>query len=238
MPRTAVISGVGSGLGASLVRKFAAAGYQIGLLARSPGYIQELADELHHKGQTALPVPTDITSPTQVAHGFAQVRDQLGPIDLMINHAGNAAWKEFLDLTPEDFEHSWRVCAYGSLLCSQEAAADMVPRGNGAILFTGATSAIRGRAGALAFSSAKFAVRGLAWSLARELWPRGIHVAHIIIDGVLDTPHVRTGGDIEKDEPLLNTDAVAQAYRDLVQQDRGAWGFEIDLRPHNEGFFE
>ena len=82
MPRTAVISGVGSGLGASLVRKFAAAGYQIGLLARSPGYIQELADELHHKGQTALPVPTDITSPTQVAHGFAQVRDQLGPIDL------------------------------------------------------------------------------------------------------------------------------------------------------------
>ena len=238
MSRTAVISGIGAGLGASLVRKFAAAGYQVALLARAPGYIQKLAEELHHKGQTALPVPTDITSPEQVARSFAQVRDQLGPVDLMINHAGNAVWKEFLDLTPEDFEQSWRVCAYGSLLCSQEAAADMVPRGSGTILFTGATSSMRGRAGALAFSSAKFAVRGLAWSLARELWPRGIHVAHIIIDGVLDTPHVRNSGYVEEDDPLLNTDAVAQAYWDLVQQDRGAWGFEIDLRPHNEGFFE
>ena len=238
MSRTAVISGIGSGLGASLVRKFAAEGYQVALLARSPDYIQELADEVRQKGQTALPLPTDITSQEQVAQSFAQVRDQLGPVDLMINHAGNAAWKEFLALTPEDFEQSWRVCAYGSMLCSQEAAADMVSRGSGTILFTGATSAIRGRAGATAFSSAKFAVRGLAWSLARELWPRGIPVAHIISDGVLDTPDLHTSGHSEKDEPLLNTDAVAQAYSDLVQQDRGAWCFEIDLRPHDEGFFE
>lgn len=238
MSRTAVISGVGSGLGASLVRKFAASGYQVALLARSPNYIEELANELRQQGQTALPLPTDITNPEQVTQSFAQIRDQLGPVDLMINHAGNATWKEFLALTPEEFEQSWRVCAYGSFLCSQEAAADMVPKGSGAILFTGATSAIRGRAGALAFSSAKFAVRGLAWSLARELWPKGIHVAHIIIDGVLNTPDMRTGGHIEKDEPLLNPDAVAQAYWDLAQQDQGAWGFEIDLRPHNEGFFE
>jgi NAD(P)-dependent dehydrogenase (short-subunit alcohol dehydrogenase family) len=112
----------------------------------------------------------------------------------------------------------------------------MATEGSGAILFTGATSSIRGRAGALAFSSAKFAVRGLAWSLARELWPQGIHVAHIIIDGMLDTPHVRATG-IEADEPLLDVDAVAQAYWDLTQQDKGAWAFEIDMRPHDEDFF-
>ncbi len=238
MSKTAVISGVGAGLGASLVRKFAREGYQVGMFARSPGYIQDLAAELQQNGQTALAVPADITDPQQVAQGFAQVRDQLGPVDVLINHAGNAAWKDFLKLTPQDFEQSWRVCAYGSFLCSKEAAPDMLSKNSGAILFTGATSSIRGRAGALAFSSAKFAVRGLAWALARELWPQSIHVAHIIIDGVLDTPQVRAGGDIADDEPLLDIDEVAEAYWSLVRQDKGAWAFEIDLRPHNEGFFE
>ena len=145
------------------------------------------------------------------------------------------SWKDFHELTLDEFEQSWRVCAYGSFLCAREAAGDMLSAGSGAILFTGATSSIRGRAGALAFSSAKFAVRGLAWALARELWPEGIHVAHVIIDGVLDTPLVREGGYVEEGEPLLNIDAVAAAYWSLVQQDKGAWGFEIDLRPHDEG---
>ena len=103
------------------------------------------------------------------------------------------------------------------------------------MLFTGATSAIRGRGGAAAFSSAKFAVRGLAESLARELWPKGIHVAHVIIDGVLDTPALRERGDAEG--PLLDTDAVAQAYWDLARQHRDAWTLELDLRPHDEEFF-
>ena len=237
MSKTAVISGVGSGLGASLVRRFAREGYQVGMFARSPDYIQDLAAELRQSDMKALALPVDITDPQQVARGFARVREQLGPVDVLINHAGNAAWKNFLELTPEDFERSWRVCAYGSLLCCKEAAADMLSRGSGAILFTGATSSMRGRAGALAFSSAKFAVRGLAWSLARELWPEGIHVAHVIIDGVLDTPRGREGGFSDDGEPLLDIDAVAEAYWNLAQQDRGAWTFEIDLRPHNEDFF-
>ncbi len=238
MAKTAVISGVGSGLGAALVRKFSSEGYQVGLLARSPDYIQGLVEELLQGGAKALAVPTDITDSQQVTRSFARVREELGPVDVLINHAGNAAWKGFHELTPDEFEQSWRVCAYGSFLCAREAAGHMLSAGSGAILFTGATSAIRGRAGALAFSSAKFAVRGLAWALARELWPEGIHVAHVIIDGVLDTPMVREGRYVEEDEPLLNIDAVAAAYWSLVQQDKGAWGFEIDLRPHDEGFFE
>ena len=111
----------------------------------------------------------------------------------------------------------------------------MVKAGSGSILFTGATSSIRGRAGAIAFSSAKFAVRGLADALARELWPRGIHVAHVIIDAVLDTPSLRESGSVEG--PVMDVDATADAYWALTQQDRKAWTFEIELRPHDEEFF-
>ena len=104
--------------------------------------------------------------------------------------------------------------------------------------FTGATSSVRGRGGAVAFSSAKFAVRGLAQSLAVELWPKGIHVAHVIIDGVIDTPNVRKAYKPTARDPLLQPDAIADAYWNLIQQDRSAWSLEIDLRPHNEAFFE
>ena len=119
MSKTAVISGVGSGLGAALVRKFASEGYQVGLLARSPDYIQELAEELLQGGVRALALPTDITDPQQVIRSFARVREELGPVDVLINHAGNASWKDFHELTPDEFEQSWRVCAYGSFLCAQ-----------------------------------------------------------------------------------------------------------------------
>jgi NAD(P)-dependent dehydrogenase (short-subunit alcohol dehydrogenase family) len=237
MKKTAMVAGVGPGLGASLVRKFAQAGYQVALLARSANYIQTLAQELQQKGAVALAIPTDIINSEQVANSFAQVHEKLGKVDILVNHAGNAVWNIFSELTPEDFESSWRVCALGSFLCCQHAVPDMLERGSGTILFTGATSSIRGRGGAIAFSSAKFAVRGLAWSLARELWPKGIHVAHIIIDGVIDTPDVRERLQPDEGEPLLDPDAIAEAYWRLAQQQRSAWTFELDLRPHDEEFF-
>ncbi len=237
MNKTAIISGVGPGLGAALARKFAKEGCNVGLLARSPDYIESLAHELNERGGNALAVATDITQADQVADSFAKIREQLGAVDVLINHAGNATWKTFTDLAPEEFEQSWRVCALGSFLCSQHALPDMLARESGAILFTGATSAIRGRGAASAFSSAKFAVRGLAWSLAREVGPKGIHVAHIIIDGVIDTPGVRSRMQVDADEPLLDPDAIAETYWSLATQDRSAWSFEVDLRPHNEEFF-
>ena len=237
MKKTAVISGVGPGLGASLVRKFASEGYQMGLLARSSEYIQTLAAELQASGTKALALPTDITDAQMVESSFNRIREELGAVDILINHAGNAAWGEFAELTAEDFHRSWQVCAFGAFLCAQHVVPDMVEKGSGAILFTGATSAIRGRPGAIAFSSAKFAVRGLAWALARELGPKGIHVAHIIIDGVIDTPSVRERYQLSEDEPLLLPDDIAEAYWSLVQQPKSAWTFELDLRPHNEEFF-
>ena len=237
MDKTAIISGVGPGLGASLARKFAKEGWAVGLLARSSDYIESLAQELKEHGANALAISTDITQSNQVADCIAKIRKQLGSVDVLVNHAGNAVWKTFTDLTPQEFEQSWRVCALGSFLCSQHAVPDMLARGSGTILFTGASSAIRGRGAASAFSSAKFAVRGLAWSLAREVGPKGIHVAHVIIDGVIDTPGARSSLSDDADEPLLNPDAIAQTYWSLVLQEKSAWSFEVDLRPHNEEFF-
>ncbi len=237
MKKTAVISGVGPGLGASLAKKFASEGYQVGLLARSSDYIQTLAAELEAAGAKALALPTNIADAQMVEASFDKIRAELGEVDVLMNHAGNAAWGEFDELTAEDFHRSWQVCAFGSFLCTQQVAPDMVKKGSGAILFTGATSAIRGRAGAIAFSSAKFAVRGLAWALAREMGPKGIHVAHIIIDGVIDTPSVRERYQLSEDEPLLLPEDIAEAYWSLVQQPKSAWAFELDLRPHNEEFF-
>ncbi len=237
MTHTAVVTGVGSGLGASLVRKLVKEGYRVGMFARSLDSIRRLEEELNTKEKVAIGISTDISDRAQVQRGFQQIREQFGPIDLLINHAGNAVWNEFMALTPEDFEQSWRVCAYGSFLCSQEAVTDMMSLQRGTILFSGATSSIRGRKGALAFSSAKFAVRGLAESLARELWPKNIHVAHVIIDGAIDTPDLREQESPTSTDPLLNPDEMAEAYWSLIQQPHNAWSMELDLRPFNEDFF-
>ncbi|PYL50275.1 MAG: short-chain dehydrogenase, partial [Verrucomicrobia bacterium] len=174
----------------------------------------------------------------QVAAAFRKVRQQLGPVEILIANASGSIGKGLMETTPEQFEQSWRTGVCGAFLCSREAVLDMVERGAGAIIFTGATSSVRGRGGAVAFSSAKFAVRGLAQSLAVELWPKGIHVMHVIIDGVIETPQVRKRYSPGSKEPLLKPQAIADAYWNLVQQDRSAWSLEIDLRPNKEAFFE
>ena len=186
MARTAVVSGVGPGLGAALVRKFAVEGCRVAMFARSLDYLQELAAEVGEEtGSRLLPVAVDITRPEDIAAGFQQVRDELGAVDILVNHASTASWKGLLELTPEEFDLAWRVSVFGAFLCSRQSVPDMLGQGGGAIIFTGATSGVRGRGGALAFSSAKFGVRGLADSMAREFWPQGIHVAHVVIDGLI-----------------------------------------------------
>jgi NAD(P)-dependent dehydrogenase (short-subunit alcohol dehydrogenase family) len=205
------------------------------MFARSGEYIEQLEKELGR--ENALAVPTDVSDPKQVADGFAAARRVFGPIDILIHHASRSAWKGLLELNPDDFESSWRVSAYGGYLCALEAVPDMLQNGGGTILFTGATSSVRGRGGALDFSSAKFAVRGLAQSLAQELWPKGIHVAHLIIDGVIDTPTVRERFAPASDEPLIDPAAMAESYWALVKQPKSAWTLELDLRPMKEAFF-
>jgi NAD(P)-dependent dehydrogenase (short-subunit alcohol dehydrogenase family) len=231
----AIVAGVGPGLGAALVRKLVQEGYEVGMFACSPGFIGKLADEL---GPNALAVPTDVSDAKEVAAGFRKVRQQIGPVDILIAHASGSVGEGLTKTTPDQFEQSWRIAVLGAFLCAREAVPDMLKRRAGAIIFTGATSSVRGRGGAVAFSSAKFAVRGLAQSLAVELWPRGIHVAHVIIDGVIDTPKVREAYKLSDKEPLLKPEAIADSYWNLIQQERSAWSLEIDLRPNKEAFFE
>lgn len=229
MAQTAVIAGVGPGLGESIARRFDAEGCDVALFARSPGYLEDLAADLG----SGLAVPTDITDPDAVRDGFEAVRDAFGPVDVLVNHAGNYVRGGLLDLDPADVERAWRVGAYGGFLCSREAVPDMQDGDGGTVLFTGATSAIRGAAGGLAFAGAKFAARGMAESMARELGPEGVHVAHVVIDGQIRPPDGTT------DRPAhtyLDPDAIAGTYWSLVEQDRSAWTLELDLRPHVEEF--
>lgn len=237
MSQTAVIAGVGPGLGAAIARKFADEGCNLALLSRSSPYIINLSNRLEETGKSVLPIPTDITDSAMVEASFDQIREELGAPDILVNHAGNAAWGNLSELTPEAFESAWRVCTLGAFHCVKQVVPDMIAKGSGTILFSGATSAVRGRAGAIAFSSAKYAMRGFASSLAREVGPQGIHVAHIIIDGVINTPSLRERYQFEEGEPLLEPDAIANTYWALVQQERSAWSFEVDVRPHNEEFF-
>jgi NAD(P)-dependent dehydrogenase (short-subunit alcohol dehydrogenase family) len=231
----AIVAGVGPGLGAALVRKLASKDCKVGMFARSPEFIGKLAKEI---GRNALVIPTDVSNPKQVAAAFHKVRQQLGPVEILIANASGSVGKGLMETTPEQFERSWRVSVGGAFLCAREAVLDMLERRAGAMIFTGATSSMRGRGGAVAFSSAKFAVRGLAQSLAVELWPKGIHVAHVIVDGVIDTPEMRKRFRPAANEPLLKPEAIAEAYWNLIRQNRSAWSLEIDLRPNNEAFFE
>src|SRR6266704_552846 len=180
------------------------------------------------------------TCPTQDKSrpGFAMCGSQLGAVEILIAHASGSVGEGLMKTTPDQFERSWRVAVFGAFLCAREAVPGMLEGGAGAIIFTGATSSVRGRGGAVAFSSAKFVVRGFAQSLAVELWPKGIHVAHVIIDGVIDTTNVRKTYKPSAKEPLLKPDAIAEAYWSLIEQERSAWSLEIDLRPNKEAFFE
>ena len=167
--RVAVIAGVGPGLGAALVRKLAGEGCGVGMFARSPEFMDKLATEL---GSDALAVPTDVSNPKHVGDGFRKVRQQFGPVEILIANASGSLGEGLMETNPDQFERSWRIAVLGAFLCAREAVPDMLKRGAGSIIFTGATSSVRGRGGAVAFSSAKFAVRGLAQSLAAELWPK------------------------------------------------------------------
>jgi len=220
-PGVAVVAGVGPGLGASLARKCAKEGCQLGLLARSSDFLETLTNELRGLGTKVLAVSTDISEADQVAAAFRRIGEELGPVDLLINNASESGpfRQPFVEITPESFTRGWRVGVLGAFLCSQAVIPDMLKKAAGCILFTGATSSVRG-------------------ALARELWPRGIHIAHIVVDGVIREREIDLGIEEETNEPLMNPAAIAEVYWTLVKQDRSAWTLELDLRPNREKFFE
>jgi len=228
MTRTAVVAGVGPGLGTAVSRRFAAEGCRVALLARTGSYLDALAAELDGTAGEGLAVQTDLTDAASVERAFETVREEWGPTDVLVYNASGAPWKGVTDVTLDEFDDALATGPRGALLCSQEAAADMVggdANETGTVVFTGATTSVRGREGALGFSAAKFAVRGMAQSLARELGPEGVHVAHVVLDGSIRPP------DAETAEPptTLDPDAIAERYWELVTADADTMPFEVHL---------
>jgi NAD(P)-dependent dehydrogenase (short-subunit alcohol dehydrogenase family) len=229
MAQTAVVAGVGPGLGESVARRFHDEGCSVALLARSSDHVERLAADL---GDRALAVQADVADRDAVAAAFDRVREAFGPVDVLVNNASAASWDGLLECDPASFDRALDVGARGAFLCSREAASDMVAGDGGTVVFTGATTSVRGREGAVGFSAAKFAARGLAESMARELGPEGVHVAHVVLDGGILPPDRA----VEEEAAYLDPDAIAESYWRLVEQDRSAWTLELDLRPHVEEF--
>ena len=226
IPSRVLIAGVGPGLGLALAKRFIHEGCTVGLLARNENYLNQLSSELSQNGQTAIALPADLTDPIQITSAFQHYKNTVGSVDVLITTRASR------------FEQTWRTSTLSALLCSQQVIPDMLANNNGHIIFSGSTSAVRGRKGAIDFSSSQFARRGLADAMARELWPQGIHVAHVIIDGIIDTPRVRQNYVLAEDELLMCPDDIAESYWHLIQQPKSSWAFEIAIRPHTEAFFE
>jgi len=231
----AVVVGVGPGTGAALARRFAK-GYRIALVARSADYLKTLAAEIRADDAEVLEAPADVGNFSEVAGAFAAIREKLAEPELLLYNAGSGVWGTIVDITPEQYEAAWRVNALGAFLCAKEVVPAMVAAGHGVILFTGATAGVKAGPRSIAFGPAKFAMRGLAQSLARDLGPRGIHVAWINIDGGIDIPRVRRGNPHFKDEDLLKPEAIADTYWHLAHQHPSAWTMELELRPFKEKF--
>lgn len=224
--RSALIVGAGPGISASVARGLAAAGLQVGLAARNPDKLAPLASEI---GARAFAV--DASEPNAVAQLFAAADAQLGEPDVVLYNASARARGPLIELDPQEVRKSMAVSAFGGFLVTQQAARRMIARGRGAILLTGASASVKGFAQSAAFAMGKFALRGLAQSAARELGPKGIHVAHFLIDGAVRSETRPDAGD-----RTLDPDGIAQAYLDVLRQPRSAWSFEVDLRPWVESF--
>ena len=230
--RVALVTGTGPGLGASLARRFAKE-YAVAVNARKESHLRKLAAEIRDAGGVALEVPGDVGDAATVTAMFRTVRERLGAVDVLLYNAGSGNWGTIAEITPQQFEQSWRVNAFGAFLCAAECARDMAPSGRGVMLFTGATAGVKAGPKSVAFGPAKFAMRGLAQSLARDLGPKGIHVAWINIDGAIDIPGRSVG---LPREAMLDPDAIAETYWHLAHQDRSSWTIETELRPFCEKF--
>ena len=229
LPVCAVV-GVGPGNGEAFARRFAADGYAVALMARRAELTAKLAAELH--GSKAY--PCDVADEASVETAFAKMRTDLGDADVLIFNAGSGVWGNVEEVKAEDLERSWRINTLGLFLSARHAIPAMKQKGRGAIIVVGATASRRGAAGTAAFAQAKMAQRALAELMARHLWPAGIHVALIVVDGVVGGPVTRSRFTDKADDFFIDPAGVAAIAADLVKQDRTAWSFEVEARPFKE----
>jgi len=224
--RTSLIVGAGGGLSASLARRFAKAGMSVTLAARDTGKLEPLCKAI---GATAF--ACDASDAAQVARLFESVERQSGEPDVVVYNASARARGPFVSLEPEAVRRTLLVSAYGAFLVAQRAVPGMLAKQSGAVLLTGASASVKGYAESAPFAMGKFALRGLAQSMARELAPKGIHVAHFVIDGA-----IRPRGQEDANDTMLDPDAIAETYFDVLAQPRSAWTWEVELRPWVERF--
>ena len=226
---TALIVGAGRGLSASLARLFAAGGLRVALAARDAEKLAPLCAETSAKAFAC-----DAVEPDQVARLFSAVEAAIGAPDVVVYNASARARGPVAELVSAEVERAIMVSAFGGFLVAREAARRMVPKGHGAILFTGASASVKGYPLSAPFAMGKFALRGLAQSMARELAPQGIHIAHFVIDGGIRNPGRVEPAD--RPDSMLDPDAIAAAYLSVLRQPRSAWTWEIELRPWVERF--
>ena len=225
----ALIVGAGEGLSAALARRFAGSGLRVALASRNA---EALGNVCSQTGARAF--RCDATRADEVAHLFDDVEAAICEPDVVVYNASGRVRGPIADLDPEDVGRSLAVTAFGGLLVAQHAARRMLRHNHGAILFTGASASVKGYPQTAPFAMGKFALRGLAQSMARELSPQGIHVAHFVIDGSIARPGRMPPSD--KSDSMLDPDAIAEAYVNVLRQPRSAWSSEVELRPWVERF--
>ena len=226
---TALIVGAGAGLSASLSRALSKDGIKVAMAARTTGDLQELATECG-----AETFACDASKRADVEQLFANLDATVGAPEIVIYNASYRTRGPFVELDPAEVEKSIAVTAFGGFLVAREAVKRMLPKGRGAILFTGASASVKGYAQSAPFAMGKFALRGLAQSLARELQPQGIHIAHVVIDGGIKS--ARRAEPADKPASLLDPDGIAASYLHLIYQPRSTWSAELELRPWVERF--
>ncbi len=225
-----VVVGVGPGNGAALARRFHRDGYVVALLARSTELTDVVAKELPGSRAYAC----DVADEASVTRTFASIAAELGPIDTLLYNAGSGVWGTVEDVSAKDFELAWRVNTLGAFLASKQVLGPMKAAGRGNIVFIGATASRRGNVKTAAFAPAKAAQRSLAESLARYAWPAGIHVAVVILDGVVDLARTRKMMPDKPDSFFVKPDELAESVLQLTKQPRSVWSFELEARPFGE----
>ena len=232
----AIIGGVGPGTGGALARAFAKEDYAVGLLSRRAESSAPTADEIRARGGKVLSVPCDVTNRQSVQTAVAEIRNKLGAITALAHNASGYGRGRFLEMDPEQIRASFDANVMGAVYLAQAVIPDMLSAGHGFISLTGATAALRGRAGFAPLAIGKAGLRMLGQSLAREFHPQGIHVVHIIVDGQIDTPRLRSREPDRARETVIPPDAIAATVIQCLKQPPTAWSQEIDIRPAVENF--
>jgi len=235
-----IVIGAGDALGGAIARRFAREGYAAVIVRRHADQLEPLAAAIRDLGGEAHPFGADARQETQMTALFEKVEAEIGPIAVCVFNIGANVRFPIVETTSRVFLKVWEMACFAGFLAGREAAKHMTPRGAGTILFTGATASVRGREGFAAFASAKHGLRAVAQSMARELGPRGVHVAHTIIDGAIDTAWIAENFPDryaqKAQDGVLNPDHIAEAYWALHSQPRDAWTHELDLRPWMEAW--